>query len=403
MPASSSTSSSERTATPLPVGHLRRERGQIYPQDPPLEDEGRFRRAHLPLGAIVTLLIVLAVEAGVHFNHHRMFDVSFLSTRWKRALLTDRSLHDDVVIFGDSRFFHIDPAVVAAALAEEGEQLTVTNLTWPYYGAEAFPWTLESYLHYRPEPRLILVNIMPNYIGFPVEHSRVSDAPAERDRLYSSLPARTLVPILIREGRRDLLRDYVAFSIMPPTLKYRWQLLRHVRGRFVEDYELIYNARENLRRVPELRETGAFVLHSQVGPPEDGFREPYLELFGPMSPDVDPEVRRLLESFLERAAERGIPVLLMNAPLPQAAYELDEELSIKAAYEELVAEWQSQFPNLIVVEPLLDPLPHRYFGDFGHLNLDGDAVHREMYREALEARRSELRRAMGLDSESEGG
>lgn len=336
----------------------------------------RLRR--LPWAALVALVIIAALEVFIASSPRLFTDGIYWTTSAKRRLMADRSRHESVLIFGDSRAFSIRPGLVAEAL---GRGDTVTNYSWAFMGAPAYEFMLDVYLRLKPPPRLILVNPLPELVALPPRMLKIHEPPIHRTRLFTALPSRPLMAELVARREWSMAGDLARHLAMPPSVHRRDRVWKAVQGLalgrgFAGPGEI------DLHQMEGMAEHGAFLMHldTRVTPPVFAQAE---RLNGPYGVYDNKEAVAAYERFLARARAEGIEVRMMGIPLPETTYNRYEEVGALAAWRKLLERWTREYPNFGLIEPVLIRWPNERFGDAGHLNLAGDREFQKLYREAL--------------------
>ena len=327
-----------------------------------------FSSRRFPAAVLIAVLAGLLIELAVVTLRPGFAGALDYTVQAKLRLLADSSHGDDVVIFGDSRFFSIDPALVEQAL---GGDLTVTNYSWPFAGAEMIEFMLDAYLHSKPPPRLILVGWMPENLAVPADRLTAAADPLYQTRLFTALPAIPLTLSLARARQGRLFWASVEHRLMPPSAHHRERLAAWALGEA--------DPSPDEQRIHEsYRRTGSFLLYDQETAPSDAVAsyERAVGGFAPLAavPNTVPWRR-----FLEQASSKAVPVVLFNVPIPKSLHQRYEELGVIAEYRRLIVELTHSFENFQVVEPLTEIYPNDYFADVGHLNTKGDRAYLETY------------------------
>ena len=212
----------------------------------------------LPRAALAAVLVCLAIEVAVVALQPRFAGALDYTVRAKLAAMTDSARVDDVVIFGDSRFFSIKPAAVEGAL---GGNLSVTNYSWPFAGVEMVEFALDAYLEAKQRPKLILVGWMPENLAISADRLTAAADPLYQTRLFNTLPTLPLAVSLAGGGHGRLFWGLVEHRLMPPSAHHRDRLADWFLGNTVmsEDEQRLF---ESFRR------TGSFLLyHGETAPP----------------------------------------------------------------------------------------------------------------------------------------
>ncbi len=331
-----------------------------------------------PLAALVAVFIIGALELFVILQSDLFTDGIYWTTLAKRDILADRADPEDVLVFGDSRAFSIQPALVSDAL---GEEVKVANYSWAYMGADAYDYFLDAYLRYNAPPRLILVTPMIEIVAVPRRMVNLEESPIYRTRLFTALPSSMLFDRFAEDGNWNLAGNLARHRAMPPSLHRRnqvWGAMKSLasgRG-FPQLSDL------DLHQIEGMQDRGAYLMHLThvVTQP---FFEQAERLYGPYGVHDNQEARAAYERFLSRAQAHDIEVRVLGIPVPEWTYDRHEEVGALTAYGQLLDQWSQRFPNFEVIEPVFVRWPNERFGDAGHLNLSGDHFYQHFYREAL--------------------
>ena len=282
--------------------------------------------------------------------------------------MTDSARVDDVVIFGDSRFFSIKPAAVEGAL---GGNLSVTNYSWPFAGVEMVEFALDAYLEAKQRPKLILVGWMPENLAVSADRLTAAADPLYQTRLFNTLPTLPLAVSLAGGGHGRLFWGLVEHRLMPPSAHHRDRLADWFLGNTVmsEDEQRLFES---------FRQTGSFLLyHGETAPPDAVAS--YERGSGGFAPESAVANAAPFRRFLERASSEAIPVLLLNVPLPESLHRRFEQVGVIERYRRFIGGMEQSFENFRVVEPLIEVYPDEYFADVGHLNDPGDRAYQQAY------------------------
>ncbi len=324
--------------------------------------------SRLPRAGLTALLVCLAIEIAVVALRPRFAGALDYTVQAKLAAMTDSASIDDVVIFGDSRFFAIEPAAVERAL---GGNLTVTNYSWPFAGVEMVEFALDAYLRAKQPPRLILVGWMPENLAVSADRLTAAADPLYQTRLFNALPAGPLAWSLARGGHGELFWGFVEHRLMPPSAHHRDRLTDWVLGNNV-------TSEDDQRLFESFRRSGSFLLYNRETAPPDAVRS-YERASGGFAPESAAPNAAPFRRFLERASSEAIPVLLLNVPLPNRLHERFQEVGVIERYRLFIGEMAASFDNFRVVEPLIEVYPDEYFADVGHLNDPGDRAYQQAY------------------------
>lgn len=339
-------------------------------------------RGGVPRAALAALLVCLLFELGVFAVRGHLRDGLAEAVRIRHGWLTDPARVDDIAILGDSRAFSLRPDDVRAAL---GDDLRVTNYTWPFIGIEAYELVLRAYLRAKPAPRAVIVNLMPEYLSLPASHLDMAGDATRRVRAFNVVPAGALIPALAERGEYKMIGDWASYRAMPPSAANRDRLLPMLRG-LARGKGLPEMPPHEQRMLEDLHQTGGFLLYADpTATPHD--IERFHRLFAPVRLQDNDAILARFEPFLRLARDRGIRVFIVNQPVPEPILAEYETLGLPARYREVVGRWTGEHANLSVLEPALSAYPLELFGDFGHLNRRGDERFRADFREMLAANR----------------
>lgn len=331
-----------------------------------------------PAAAFLAAAIIIAFEAFVTVNKESFMAGLEISSRRKAEALTDPSLKEDVVIFGDSRLFSMRPEQVSQALGG----LKTANYTWAFLGIDAYDIVLEFYLKSRKQPpRLIIADLPQEMLAAP--ESKLSLSPGLHERAVRVLPVSWLLVRAAKEGSMRLFWDCIIEIITPDSVKYRDGIRFVVRSYW--NGEGWPPRQSGDRRILEgMAKNGSFVL---VGPdvvPEN-FLEQYKKDYSEMGSYENRRVRESFERFIRRAGDAGISILLVNPPQPQSVYDYLNSLGALEKYRAMVEDWEKRYPHFQAPEPLLPVLPDDQFGDAYHVNFGGDLKFQDQYIGMLNA------------------
>jgi len=330
------------------------------------------------VAALAALAIIAAIEAGVAMLSPRLHTWLDVATVAKRARLVAREKREEVAIFGDSRMFSVRPAVVAEAL---GGNVRAANYAWPFAGIETYDYMLDAYLHYNPPPRLILVDLMPDYVALNEATMRVATIPEHRIRLFNIVPGVPLAEKLAADRQWSLLWGFLTYRFASPTMRYR-EPIKDVLLEAIGEGRRSATEPDAGQIAASLRARGAFVLApGQVAGPEAiGVLEQ--KPYGPIGPRP-PDILRPFERFLARGRENSIRVLLLNPPMPEPLFARYDGLGVLAHFRAQLDRLRQTHANFEILEPAVHTLPIEFFSDAGHVNARGDEALHTSIRERL--------------------
>ncbi len=93
-----------------------------------------------PLAALLAVALIACFEVLVAVHRERLMGALELIALRKRAMMTDRTTREDVVVFGDSRMFSVSPRLVGESLAAR----RAANYSWPFAGIEMYDYMLNG-------------------------------------------------------------------------------------------------------------------------------------------------------------------------------------------------------------------------------------------------------------------
>lgn len=333
----------------------------------------------LPAAALLALVVIVAIEGLFVLNRHQFRGAPEKIMSIKRSELTYPRYPEDVVIYGDSRMFSVDPEAVEKAL---GGNLKVTNYAWYFSGFELYELMLRAHLEYKGKPpELIIFSLMPEFLVLPNEGFSLAEVPAYRPRAYNTIPADVLWSTFWEKGDWANLWHYFTYHLTPPSTKFRNRAMgsanRLLRGR---DWE--YRLPGVWKRMGDFQARGAFTLFDRKSAmaAESDLGRHYP---GPFELQPPPPSIEAFYTFVDRTADLDIELLLLNPPLGEALHRQYERYGVPEAFEEFVADLDARYPHLTVAPPVLNVYPTHLFGDIHHINTAGDELFREQYTEVL--------------------
>ncbi len=336
-----------------------------------------FRR--LPPAATAAVVVCLLLECIVAHVRPWLMDGVFQTVDIKRGMLVDSRLQEDVVFFGDSRAFSVQPKTIRRAL---GPKLVVSNYSWPFIGAEAYDMMLRAYLARKKPPKLILVSFMPEYLSLPGKYLMMEGEDVRRIRAYNQVPTGALLSELAADGNYRQIWDWFAYVSMPPSSRDRDRLLPVLKslafGKGIPEPKPW-----DVEMVRGMQTDGAYLLFpDSTATPYD--IERFLRIYNPVKLHDNREALGVFERFLKRASQAGIQVRLANMPIPEQTLEIYRKNGVLGRFDELVGRWERDYPVFRALRPAVYAYRIDQFGDFGHLNRRGDAKFQEDLRLLLE-------------------
>lgn len=344
-----------------------------------------FDGARLPWAALVAAALVVALEVAT-FLHREAFldDVFFLAER-KRARLASGAARDEVVLFGDSMFLGVRPGDVAEALGVAPD--AAASYVWPFFGMEGFPIMLRGLLDHQPPPRVLVTNLMPQYLALPRDYLVIDALPFSRSRAFAVLPMGAYLRTLWAERAWRLLAFNVRSLLTPPTATWRegWRRVLAAWAGGAAWPERPYKER---RWEAEYARHGAYLLFDREVAPADPVAE--FARHVPLEAVDDPVVMARFEEMVAMAGEAGVVVVVVNPPVSRALASHLEAIGVAATYRAAMEAMAARHPHLVLVEPLAGAAPDGHFADISHLNRTGDAAWRPILREALAAHADDI-------------
>ncbi len=322
-----------------------------------------FNFKKLPKALVLCLILLALTEIYVQINVNRLRTPSHSALIYKQYRLENAIDGDlDMIIMGDSRFMGINAKWLEGDLsAALGRKFRVYNYAMLNHGIRAYVLLLRKYLRGHRPPKYILFGSAP--LGITGEWA-VDREPGRNQALHylaqiytlpemwSVLPVRAWGTVLLVEMERlsklVLYREAIKKAINRPEYFFVDYLTPAIR--FLD------------------KNNGGLIIGGFVTLTDDDIRESKY-FHTPL--EVDPQMERWYREFFALAREHGITVLIANSPIAQVLYEEREANGSNERYERLVAAWQSDFDNVRVIPPLMQPYPVEDFKDWHHLNLEG--------------------------------
>lgn len=345
------------------------------------------RRVSFPAAAIAATAAILFAEILIAENRAAFLDDVYPITASKLDWIKHGKENPDVLIFGDSRYFNIDPALVSESLGGASTK----NVSWPAYGIDGFHLTLETYLSNHEPPEIIITHLPPDALSMKSEVMLLGQDQFSLDRAFFMVPGRQIIRLFASEGKWNLVWQAIEFQLNPPSVKYRRGIIGAARMLVTggnwrpANQELWYE---------QYDETEAFVLfEEQTVPPE--LLGVFAKFYDPFELYAEPAVLARYEQFLDMTRDRGIAVVLLNTPMPEMIAYHYEERGILTGYRDYIEELAAKYPNLLVLDPVTEVYPDTELADFGHVNRAGDARFREDYAARLAAAAERIRELAG--------
>jgi len=328
----------------------------------------------LPLAALIAIGIVICVELFIGFNADHFSGAFNSIVRRRKKLLEAPSFRHDVVIFGDSRSYSMNPKFLEK---EMGNNLSVGNYCWPFTGVETYEFMLDACIKNNKKPKLIIAGFLPDYFAIQEKHLSYKQIKIYRIRLYDVFPSLFIVKKAWKEHSWILFWDLIAYRITPLSSRYR-DKLPSVMFHLLTLQGWLQPDEDEYRILQGQKNSGSFRLFDDETAPPD-VMETYAKIYHPLSLYKNEDVLKKFEDFLKKAEHNNIRILLFNPPILRQQYTRFNELGVIQAYNSRIENWARDYDNFHYIEPLLSPYPRAMFADSGHLNLAGDKMYREYY------------------------
>lgn len=330
-----------------------------------MEERSSTSSSRWPVAALVAVFLIVVVETMAYRNRIFGLDAVFPITNRKLAVLKDESRSFNVIVMGDSRYFHIDPAVLEKAFGGRSG----FNFSWPHFGPEAYDYFLHAYLHYRRPPEIIVANFTPELITTPGHYTHIEETELVRSRAFEVLPTLPHVTNIIKRGNWKYLWLYIKSISAPPTATYRTGWLRILQSVLAGDGIPGFPDWQQ-RYIDEYNRTESFVISvdQQLGPNAVAeFNEKIFRLENL----ADPNALRRFRDFVEYARESGIVVVIVNTPIPADLLAYYKEIGVMDSFENWLQQINA-YDNVVVAEPVIPIYPDELLADIGHVNAAGD-------------------------------
>lgn len=332
-----------------------------------MEERLSTSSSRCPTAAIVACLLILMAEGWILANKHLFLDDVFPVMTEKVREMRSGNAATEIVIMGDSRFFHMDTKNTAEAF---GGGRRVFNYSWPNFGVEAYLYALNAYTHYNPTPEIMIVNFTPELVATPTEYLRINKHEIVRSRAYETIPLIPHVATILETRNWHYLWLHTVARATPPSATYRRLLnqaiLSIITLKGIPPREPILD-----RHIREFQRNGSFVLFDETTyDPE--FLARFNEGLFVLDAYGDEEVLRLFQKFLHKADSLGIVVVVLNTPVPEDLVVYYQTIGGLSIFERWVEMIRSEHENLVIVDPLLPVFPNEFMADIGHVNAAGD-------------------------------
>jgi hypothetical protein len=322
--------------------------------------------------ALLAVLLVLAFELFVYSNRQKLQWSLYNMAEIKGERLRDRGQDDEVAIFGDSRFFHADPAAIGRALGVRAG--AVTNYAWPWSGVEVFESQLRTALRDKPHLGTIVMPQFPLLVGYADKWTTIR-ASRNLQLGYQLVTSwRDGLVTLFAQHYWTLAWQQLCSHVAPPSSAnqkvIRVALKNPLQGKpmFTADPEFLrmrddYDQRGWFSFAPETKVNAADAAKLEQG-------------IGGFAVQHNPAVRETFERFLALADRAGIHVLMVPLPVAQVNYDRFEQTGIHAEWDKQVHVWAQKYRHLHVLgetSEVVFELP--LLGDMVHVNNTGAREH----------------------------
>ena len=353
---------------------------------------------HAPVAALCAALLVICFELFINVNGARFEDAIEANLHNKARQIRNDIYYDDIAIFGDSKFFSVQPSVVREIFSTRPEfickgcaQTMVSNYAWPFMGIEAYDAMLAATLtgpRERHPPKVILLNARPELVGMPESANAMAAADTHRVRAYEAFPLGELIRAVIADKNWFMLWDRIAYAMQPPSATHKnpvWDAMRSL----AQGHGWPPPSEDYVRMTSDFNSTGAFLMHRkrEVTEAEVVSLE---KQYGPYGVYHSERLIQSFDRFLTHAADVGTTVLMLGIPLPPPLHERFEKVGAYAGYRKLTKQLEQRHPNFHVLEPLFFTYPIENFGDAGHLNQKGNALFQKDYASTLRSYLTQL-------------
>lgn len=358
MNASSSTSSFER----------RSERETV-------ETPGRFWK--FPIAALAALALVIAFEAGVWKYRYRLWDGHQVLSEKKRKVLLAAAEPDTIAIFGVSRFYHLRPDEIANTL---GTDIQVTNYSWRWCGIEAYEAMLRGLIQARRVPKLILVDGIPEILGYKPYLVNARDNEIFQIGLAQTAPRLALLRTIVGLKEWKWFWNTITYTATPPSTLYRESVSSGLH-RLIREGTLP-PLPENYETVVETWEQKGWLVFAAGKRGTDKEYRQLEQLTGPYKLYDNLLTLRAYERFLRLAERHGTRVILLPVPSNPLIYDAYKREGVFDAYDQWLNTLEKKHTNFQAPAPRWLNWPEA-MGDAGHVHEEGAERHMRLILEML--------------------
>lgn len=323
--------------------------------------------------ALAAVVLVVCGELVLRRSANLSMDDLTLMTRAKRQVLNSRPSGMIVPVIGDSRSFHIDPR----QLTPDGRG--AANVSLPYFGSEMYGLIARAWKSRHGQPPVMLAALPYEMFALP---PRISDVGEEGNlvRATEAIRSRVLLPELLRPSRPAMVRDFLFYTVAPPSVRYRTVVAYRLKVlAATHRWPLVAPADWHLTN--HFREKGWFLYREREDIPD-----PIADLeerSGPLELYSNESVAARYREFVARTAASGEQLVLFMPPVLDSVRNRFVELGAWQQFAEYVGALQREFPNVVILfdDPLV--LPRDCFSDATHVNEEGARRHNAWLRERL--------------------
>ena len=334
------------------------------------------------MALIAAIGLILLFEIGFvwQFRYH-IWDANYIFLEQKRNKLTGDSPADDVAILGSSRFLHLKPSDISAALGGA----TVTNYSWGYCGIEAYEAMLRGLINAGRVPKLVIVDGMPEIFGNNTAVLTVTEAPKLRTGYAVTAPF--LATMRTQIGQKEWRTAWQLFAqkMTPLSTQYRDWLRASLQ---------VLLSTGKLPPLPaDYEETAGawkkqgwtnFAPQAYVATQED---------FKAFARETGPYVLRKeskkiawkYERFVRLARDHNVQILSIAVPNNDLVFEAYTQQGIYEKYSEWLDGLQRKYNNFHAPRPHFLHWPDT-LGDAIHVNAEGAKRHMEMVLQTVQSK-----------------
>ncbi len=338
----------------------------------------------VPLACLLAIVLVLVFEIGfVYQFRYRFWDSTYSLAEIKRKLLVSDAPADDVAIFGNSRFYHLDPDNLKAVF---GEDARITNYAWAWCGMEIYEPMLRGLIDSGRKPTLLIVDANAEMFGYDESLLTTAGDPSNQFRYRQTAPFWQGLRFQLAQEQWGPAWDTFSSKMVPPSVLYGERVPRELR-RFLKDQKLPKPRQDFDRMVGHWQEHGWF----QYAPERISEWAEYVHAEstnGPYKLMENGKYLAVYEKFLSLAQRHGVTVVMLPVPHNELQYDAYIENGVYAAYDAWLNEMQAKYPVFHAPAPRWQKWGGM-LADAGHLNQAGIERHWELSNEMLNGLKAE--------------